>query len=480
MMKIFKEMKSFAIKHNMAILILSTIFFEFIIYLSQFYSNNLEYVILGLYLVGTFLLLYKKNNHKQNIFNFIFLLGVLIRTLYIMRTNINTRQHDVNGISDVGHLGYIYTLFKTHQLPRTIFGEFYHPPLWHLLSSFWLELNNILGVQIDMSLEGIQLLTLYLSSFMMIMTNIICLKLKLKDKYRLITILFVAIHPTLIILSGSISNDLLMTFLELFIINFLINWYDNPSIKNTIILAITTGLCVMTKTNGAIMAIPILYIFIKKFIEIYRDKTIKIADYIKKIALFGIISLPIGLWFHIWCLIKYHDYQLVLDLGSNMYTGNHSVFSRFFTINFHELFNFSQVKSDYNLPSYLIKTSIFGEFSFENIGYLRVLLIALNLVLVTISLIMMIRYILKNRKNTLMNILTITFITSMISMYIFYYLYPNTCSMDFRYIVITLIPGIIFITYSLDKIKSGIIKNGIKVLLYLFFASSLIFEFMIQ
>ena len=333
MKKEFQEIKRIAHKYDTAILILSTLLFQFIIYLTPFYSNTFQYILLALYVILVLLLLYDRKNPKKNAFYIIYLVGVLIRTLYIINTSIYVRQHDVGNTHGTGHLGYIYMLYHTHQLPPNISGLFYHPPLWHLLGCFWLEFNKLMGINIIMSLEGIQLLTLFLSSFSILAVKSICDKLKLKEKYILIAIAFISFHPTMIILSGSISNDMLLTFLEIMIINFLIKWYDQTTIKNTIILAITTGLCVMTKTNGAIMAIPIMYVFIKKFIEVYHNKLMSIKEYIKKILLFGIISLPIGIWFPIRNMIKFHDYHFVLDLGENMYTGNHSIISRFFILN---------------------------------------------------------------------------------------------------------------------------------------------------
>jgi hypothetical protein len=420
------------------------------------------------------ILLFDKKNMKKNMFYVIYILGVLIRTYYIVNTNVITRQHDVDMINDSGHLGYIYTLFTTHKLPLTNFAQLYHPPFWHFLASIWLQINKIFSVDFRLSLEGIQILTLLFSSLTIPVVNKICERLKLKDWYRLLTVLFIAIHPTMIILSGSINNDMLMIFLEILIILKLIDWYNDSSTINTVYLAIVTGLCVMTKTNGAIMAIPILYVFIKKLLE--KEK---IKDYLKKIFIFGIISLPLGLWFQIRSLIKFSNFHMILNAGKFAYLGDYSLFKRFFTLNFYELFNFANVTSDYNLPAYIIKTAIFGEYTFNNIGILRVMLISISFILIIISIVLMIRYLFKKKKNIIINILLVTFITSLISMYVFNYLYPNGCSMDFRYIVINLVPGIIIITYSLNEMKNKIVKITIISLLILFSLLSLIFELMI-
>ena len=483
MKEIYQKIKKFACKHDLLVLALSTVIFEIMVYLSSSWVDYLKYIIFVIYGLMIIALLYDKKNKKRNIFYLIYFVGVIIRTIYIINTDIYTRQHDVGTLDNCGHLSYIYTIFSTYRLPQTNLWQFYHPPFWHLLGSIWLIINNIMGANIDTSMEGLQILSLLLSSFSILVVNILCDKLKLNDKYKFISLAFMAFHPTMIILSGSINNDMLMIFLEMVIIILLIEWYKNASIKNTIILAIVTGLCVMTKMNGAVMAVPILYVFIKKYLETYGKKIKgqwqKIKEYVKKILLFGIISLPIGLWFPIRNMIKFKGYDIVLDSGDFLYVGDISLFKRLFTINFHELFNFVDLYHDYNLPAYLIKSSLFGEYVFENIGPLRVILIALVIFITIISLYFMIRYLIKDRKNIILNILIIVFISTMISMYVFNYLYPNVCTMDFRYIVITLVPTIIFITYSLAKMKNKIIKIGIEIGLYAFILGSLIYELMI-
>ena len=314
----------------------------------------------------------------------------------------------------------------------------------------------------------------------MIIVYKICERLKLKDNYRYMALLFIAFHPTMIILSGSINNDILMIFFEVLIILLLIDWYNDPSIKRTIFLAIATGFCVMTKTNGAIMAIPILYIFAKKFYIIKKNFGLQeIKSLVRKILLFGIISLPIGLWYPIRNLIKFSSYSFVLDSGNYLYTGHYSLVSRFFTISFNELFDFANFATDHNLPAYLIKSSLFGEYSFPNINSIKIIIILLCIILTGIFLVMMIRYIIKDRKNIVINTLIITFFTSIISMYVFNYLYPNICSMDFRYIVITLVSEITVIMFTLSKLKNNWIKSSIWIVLSLFIFFSVLFELMI-
>ena len=461
------------------ILIIGSIIFELIIYiLTPYLEYNAKTIISLLFLciLSIFLILNNKKTYKKNIFYLIFILGLLLRTIYILYTSAHIRQHDVLALNEEGHLGYIYTLFKTYRLPTTNTWQFYHPPAWHILGAIWLKINELLKMDLLVSIEGIQIITTLLSSFIILIVDKINIKLNIKNKYRYLIDLMFAIHPALIILSGSINNDCLLIFLEFLTILLLINWHNLPDIKNTIYLAITTGLCVMTKANGALIAVPILYIFINKFIYYLKNNKKQIKQFISKIITFGIISLPIGLWFQIRSLVLFSKTEIPSP-GDWLYTGNHSIISRFININLKELFHYANMDKDYNIPSFIIKSSLFGEYSFNNLSnIIKYTLLITNIILIIISTIFIIKYIFNKKKNIYINTLIITWISTLISMIIFNYKYPYACSMDFRYIEICLLTGIIMLNYSNDNTK---LRKVINIIQYIFISTSILFIFMI-
>ncbi len=65
----------------------------------------------------------------------------------------------------MGHLGYIGYLYYNHHLPdfdtRTAWS-FSHPPLHHAIAALWVKLNVKLGVELELAIENIQLLTVFL------------------------------------------------------------------------------------------------------------------------------------------------------------------------------------------------------------------------------------------------------------------------------------------------------------------------------
>ena len=267
--------------YNTKILIICSILFEIIVYILTSYINGEQRIILPIiFLYYLIALLFINKNKKNNILYIIFGIAIIIRTIYILDTNIYTRQHDIGRLTSNGHLAYIYTLFQTHHLPLTNKWQFYHPPLWHIIGALWLYINSFLHINLYQSLEGLQILTLLFSSYIVLIVDKINIKLKLNNKSRYLIDTIFAVHPTMIYLSGSINNDCLLLLLESLIILLLINFYENQTWKNTIYLAIITGLCVMTKINGAVMAIPILYVFIERFVYILKNKKKALKSYI--------------------------------------------------------------------------------------------------------------------------------------------------------------------------------------------------------
>ena len=111
-----------------------------------------------------------------------------------------------------------------------------------------------------------------------------------------------------------------------------------------------------------------------------------------------------------------------------------------------------------NVFAYVIKNSLFGEFSMTgHNNTLSIILIALNIILITLSIVSLFRVI-KNknvdkpyRKNQL--IMTVFYLSE-----IFMFAYsvitkPYGCTMDFRYIAPTVFFGMMFIIYDIMNTK---------------------------
>ena len=467
-------MKKKIINSNSIFLVLTIILEIFMYIITKEIKSIYKLLIPLLFIYLTFsILIINRFKKSENITLYIiYLLGLLLRIIYIMSTNVYTRQHDVGTLTDEGHLKYIYTLYQTSKLPLTNHSQFYHPPLWHIIAAIFLKINKLFNISLNKSFEGLQFITTFLSSYIIIIVDKIQLNLNIKKRYRYLTNLFFALHPTLIILSGSINNDCLLLFMESLTILNLINWEKDSNWKNTIYLALTTGLCVMSKANGIIIALPILFTFIIKIPNKKKER----INYIKKIITFATVSIPIGIWYQIRNTIKFSN-NIIPTPIETLSTRSHSIISRLFTIDFKNIYTIPNTFKDYNLPSFLIKSSIYGEYSYNNVKLLTNIMTTLNIILITLSILFIIKYLLNKNRTYTMNILIITWITSIIMMYIFNINYPYGCSMDFRYIAITLLPGIIIIAYTLSNLKNKYLSLIIEITCYIFFITNIMFVY---
>lgn len=481
-------------KKEIFIYYISIILFFILIYILEPLIQNHIKIITAISVVLVVGILYAiklirkiKINYKDIIL-IIMILGIIIRAMYIIYTPITERQHDVYSITDQGHLGYIYTIYQTGKLPNTNSIQFYHPPLFHLIAAGWLKVNDVFNISLDRSIEGIQVITAIFSSLIMFVGYRIVEKIEIKSIYKIFIMAVLAFHPTFIILAGSINNDILMILLSFYIILYLIKWNDKPNIKNTIILAVITGCSVMTKISGAIMAIPIIYTFIKKIVEIYRTENNKLLGLFGKFMLFGTLSLPLGLWHPIRNLILFNQpLGGVLLPGDGLYVGQYSTVQRFLSISFKELFGqvYCVIPDNHNVFAYIVKCSILGEFTYNNniniyVTFFKFVNFVIVLAIVLCTVILIGKYKRKDKNSFITMILLITFFINMTSYYSFNVQYPYICTMDFRYIVPTIFTGIVTVCIVLDEyIKNNIIKEIIEYTITLFCILSFVLFFII-
>ncbi len=188
---------------------------------------------------------------KKNaiIIGLIFFIALVFRIIYIQVTPYNVRQHDLEFANKGGGLDYIRTMYETGKLPDSNVGQYYHPPLYYVAAAIWMKAANIFTSNSVIMYESLQWQTLIYSMLLIYILYKILTKLKIKDKYIYLILLAIAINPTLIILSGTINNDMLSILLIFWTILRLMKWYENSDAKNTALLGLITGFSVMTKTS---------------------------------------------------------------------------------------------------------------------------------------------------------------------------------------------------------------------------------------
>lgn len=382
--------------------------------------------------------------------------GVIIFSVllgYNIYTPFTARQHDGRNFSAPehgGHFGYIGYIFYNNSLPTGSPADtwcFYNPPLFYIVSAIFLKIWTVFSNSLDLGIENLQLLSMIYTIIFDIYVYKILKEINIK-KSLIPSILFVSLSPAMIIMSGSINNDILSIALATMAIYYTIIWYKTDSLKDLIKIAITISLSIMTKISTALIAIAIAIVFLKKVINNRKD----FKRYVKHFSIFALIALPIGLWFPIKNLVLYDipfTYVQSVDLSNDSNISKYSTFDRFFKINDGHLktinINMSKENAEYNLYTTTLKSFIIDEhIDYESSPILRFIIPYIFYLSIFISILYLINivYVIINRKKLCNNwiyfflFISILQILSYIS---FCFNYPFTFTMNFRYIVPTLI-----------------------------------------
>lgn len=403
-----------------------------------------------------------KNKYK-NMLIAIFIIAILVRIIFICKTNISEFQFDF-GIEELTsesdyenlyenfdkepntgrHINYIMQLYTYNSLPNKIIGQFYHPPLNHFIMSTWLKITDNIFENASTRFESMQLITLIYSIVILIALYKLLDELNIEDKNKIIPMLLFSFYPLYIFLSGSLNNDELVTMFSILALLYLVKWEKKPTMKNAIIIALCIGLGLMTKTSIAVIIIPTVYVYFKKLNEVIKeDKGVK--DLLLQLMVFSMISIILGLWFQIRSL-AHGLYTLgIIEPYKYLSIADKSLWERFGISNVLNI-------SDVNIWSYLIYSSLnFFAITSQNTVY-NLIMAILVIILAVDAIYFMIKNKLKNK------ILLITFISWWISYFYLNLSMPYMCSMHSRYMVVPLSIGITHLGIGIEDEKSKIIK----------------------
>ncbi len=394
----------------------------------------------------------------------ILLLGVMMRTAYVLYTAIWTRQHDVIDFgTGEGHAGYIEYIFSNLSLPdgdpRTRWA-FFQPPLHHIIAGAWMRFCAHFGLAARQLQENVQLLPLFYVSAVTILTFFIARELKLKPWGMRIVLYIVCFHPTLIIMSGSINNDALSLALATLAVYLVILWYKDPSYKLTVMLALSIGLSMMAKLSGGTVAPAVAAIFILKLI---RDKK-NILKYIPKFLVFGIIVFPLGIWWEVRNMVKFGmPFNYIPAVGEQLNAG---LFARLFDIRTKSVYPCLVANGagydEYNVFLGMLKTALFDDahlgMESKNINLFAVILFITAVILAVLSLIATI-LVLKDKKGIYdmsfehKLLFGVLYVSLIISYFSFALGSNNYSAMNFRYIALAIPVEALFLGVFADAIQ---------------------------
>ncbi len=382
------------------------------------------------------------------------LLGVTIRFVYVLYTSAADRQHDVGTWGGTaGHTAYIEYWnnngFKLPDFDVRNYWQFYHPPLHHWLMATLLSVLSALGVPYPTACEALQILPMLYSSLVMIVSYRIFRLIKLSGKPLIAAMAIVCFHPTFILFGGAFNNDMLLMLFVMSAIMWGLRWFREPVMKNIIPLALCIGLGMMTKLSGWMVAPAVAFLFL--YILIKNIK--KPLRYIGQYAVFGVICVPLGLWWQVRNLLLFKvplTYVPNLGTGSEMYSGNMSVAQRLFDFGNGQLsYVYDAITliggpyNEYNPTVGLFKTAMFdeGTKSINNINFPQItvtgpILFWLSVALFLISFVCFVIMMIKKSKDitgTERIYFSLIFAVHLISYYMFCFSYPFSCTLNIRY-----------------------------------------------
>ncbi|MBQ3230238.1 MAG: hypothetical protein IJO64_06155 [Clostridia bacterium] len=450
---------------------------------SRFSYPNQTLFAAGVILVfAIYFLLYprKESFSERDIIFLIFAVGFIFRLVYVQSTGYLVRQHDVAG--EYGHLDYIKRLYDGKGLPDkdvTKYWQFYQPPVWHAICAVFLKAQRFVGIGFEAALENLQMISLFCSSAIMFISHRLFRLFGMKELPLCIACGIVAFHPTFIILAGSINNDVMSLMLSLLALVLAIKWFRKPKLVNILALALAIGGSMAVKLSGGLIAVGVAILFA---IRLFGKKYSKKGNLIAQFASFGAVCVPLALWWEIRNFILFKTpltFVPMLSEKSDQYIGHRSVFERLFDISsiweagvYPSRVTRGYLYYEYNIPTAALKSSVFGEYYLgkesavlsvaAKVLFFTGALLALLAVVATVY--MLIKAI-KNRKSfendygfsvselAFPAICAVTMIVSYVS---FCFKFAHFCTMDFRYIAITVVLGALYIGLLLkDRQKTN-------------------------
>ncbi len=446
--------------------------------------TGLILLLTGFICLAVLYLIYKKKLLKPSNLNFILLsMAVLLYISYVLYTVCYVRQTDSGTLeSESGHIGYIRYMYNnwfvlSDENPLDHW-QFYHPPLYYMISAACMRIVSGLGFGYEVALESCQMVSLFSGLCILITSCRLFKALGLKDHALSAAAAVVAFSSCLVMFCGTTGNDPLATAFEVGVLYCTIKWYRDHSMINIVQIAICMGLGTMTKLSVA-MTVPVVALV---FIYVFFKEIKNCPRWLGQFAVFIIICAPLALWFPIRNLIMFSvPLGYVQDGGEREWITSMPIWQRvidFSPYQFEYPFiveegigtsGIEYFYSDFNPLVSLFKSAV----ELTRMKYLTYffpifnILMYLNIVLGITGFVYMIYELFSGKKNLTaeMIIVDIFYFTLLISYYIFCFRNPNTYAENIRYVFPMVITGALYIGRLCQRSSKSkayrYLKNGV-------------------
>ncbi len=413
---------------------------------------------------------WREGGATENIVLLLIFGGFLLRLFYVAATQGHLIQNDVGTLEmeNTGHLGYVRALLTTGKLPGGNPMEqlqFYQPPLHYLVSTLTLKLYAFLGVEASGWDEVLQMLPVFYTTAMLVVLNKIGVQMKCPLSGRVLAVGLAAYFPYSIYMGGALNNDPLMILLVLLCLYLTLKWYEKPTLKGILAMAVCIGCAMMTKVSAALISPAMAAVMLWRA---WRDRA-EWRRYLRQFVCFGLVAFPLGLWHSVYYRIKYgmpfgFVYRITEDteqflgwnLGWHRFRGWSEALDHMYVA-----FGWDGETPETNIPVSLVKYGVFNEL--HSFGSNRVIhtvsqgvfwgtmaLAALIVVFFVVWLFMG-RYGFVEKAALGLGIAVIT--GGYVS---FCYEYPYVCSMNIRYVMAAVYLGMLVLGCAVSSLLEGL------------------------
>jgi len=386
----------------------------------------------NLLVLGYLVYVYYKN--KLSVCDVLFAFSFVINFWYVTRLSINVNQYDYFNFF-MHAVYFVENDFFVKNPISYLQNVYFQPPLWGGIAGAITKL----GVLFDLGREEAFDCVRYVSLFAISGVGIIVWKFfnlfKINNKVLLWGYGVFLLMPIHTIMAGLNNNDAFVYFIMVAILYVGYDWYLKPDIKKSLKISGLLILAGMTKFSGLMVVSYLGILGLGKIIETKNKLDKKLWSEFFIIGMGGVIGFLWGI------LLLSINIGLVPPPSNVVFQDlrNYTLIER--------LFDFSGWGSvfpdvrnliiEHNVFLSLIKTSVFGEWSWNNIYFSYVLYIGAILLalLFIVSFLGLFKY--KLGKDFALNLAIVVLTMAVfISWAMFWIEYPYFCSTEFRYVVI--------------------------------------------
>ncbi len=294
----------------------------------------------------------KKTTNEKRIMHVVLFIGIILRLYYIIASAQSEYTTDSAAV--------LQTMQDNMWWPEV------QQPLYYLIAGAVSYAAQMISVTASQPMEIVRLVNEYFGIAAMVAVYYIMCELEANDTEIYLGIAIMAVHPGLIIAGGSISTSMLLTMLLTHVILYMVRWNNFTNGYNFIAMSVYLGLAVMTDMRALMFAPVIIALIVINLVRVAKRKqAMNTASTVLTTVVGVLISCALSLIYPIINAINgtlTNPFALFTNIFTNSAEANAA--DKLFTFNLVELFDvFADAERDGNAWAYLIKTSVFGNYS---------------------------------------------------------------------------------------------------------------------